>query len=124
MGALKDELNELLNSNRIMPEDIIAGLNKIDRTIINDAMRDRAKHGLDHINITIDKNSIYTESIYKNFKICFEDLVENKSINNDDEYVNIITDTIVEWLRTKYQVEEGMAVSKDYINKITISWRA
>ena len=122
MGALKDELNGLMDTYFINPEDIINGLNNLDLTIINDAMRDRALHGVSEIHITINHDSIYTNSIYKNFKIDFGSLCNKKCTANNDN-LNGIRNAVFDWFKQKYSVEENMDTRMNNSDTIIISWR-
>lgn len=122
MGVLKDELNGLMDAYYINPEDIINGLNNLDLTIINDAMRDRALHGVNEIHIIVSHDSIYTNSIYRNFKIDFGSLCDKRCTSSNDN-LNEIINAVFNWFKQKYSVEEDMDTRMDNSGTIIISWR-
>ena len=101
MGALKDELLGLMSAPPVTVEDVIIGLNNLDRAVINDVMRNRAKNNIDYITIYIDNGHIYTNSELDNFKINIEMLAgEDKALTGRD--TNQINKAIVDWFKEQY----------------------
>lgn len=121
MGALKDELLGLMLAPPVTVEDVIIGLNNLDRAVINDVMRNRAKNNIDYITIYIDNGHIYTNSELDNFKINIEMLAgEGKALTGRD--ANQINKAIVDWFKEQYGEGEGMTVTEPLKDTINIRW--
>ena len=126
---LIDELREIQNSNNyITAEDVKAGLDGIDRTEIDEVIKDRARNNYTTVDILFSDNSIQTSHINtKNFKIKLSAICGDKK-TNDTSIMQIFTG-LYEWFKEQYEAE-GLRVDKTmqeslcYGNayKIIISW--
>ena len=127
---LIDELREIQNSNNyITAEDVKAGLDGIDRTEIDEVIKDRARNNYTTVDILFSDNSIQTSHINtKNFKIKLSAICGDKK-TNDTSIMQIFTG-LYEWFKEQYEAE-GLRVDKSCraelllygtAYKIIISW--
>lgn len=125
MGTLKEELQNLMKmENIITVEDVKEMLDKVKETeAIENAMKDRAKNGIDHLTIHLSDYGFFTNDIYMNFKFNYYDYIKNKEVSKSLEINSGIRNAIYTWLFNTYS-KEGINVIRNNstFTLITLSW--
>ena len=125
MGTLKEELQQLMKmENIITVEDVKEMLDKVKETeAIENAMKDRAKNGIDHLEIHLTDFGFFTNDLYLNFKFNYYDYIKNKEVSKSLEINRDIRNAIYTWLFNTYS-KEGINVIRNNsaFTLITLSW--
>ena len=125
MGTLKEELQQLMRmENIITVEDVKEMLDKVKETeAIENAMKDRAKNGIDHLEIHLTDFGFFTNDLYLNFKFNYYDYIKNKEVSKSLEINSDIRNAIYTWLFNTYS-KEGINVIRNNsaFTLITLSW--
>ena len=124
MGTLKEELQQLMRmENIITVEDVKEMLDKVKETeAIENAMKDRAKNGIDHLEIHLTDFGFFTNDLYLNFKFNYYDYIKNKEVSKSLEINRDIRDAIDTWLFNTYSKEGINVTHNNTFTLITLSW--
>ena len=124
MGTLKEELQQLMKmENIITVEDVKEMLDKVKETeAIENAMKDRAKNGIDHLTIHLTDFGFFTNDTYLNFKFNYYDYIKNKEVSKSLDINRDIRDTIDTWLFNTYSKEGINVTHNNTFTLITLSW--
>ena len=124
MGTLKEELQQLMKmENIITVEDVKEMLDKVKETeAIENAMKDRAKNGIDHLEIHLTDFGFFTNDLYLNFKFNYYDYIKNKEVSKSLEINRDIRNAIYTWLFNTYSKEGINVTHNNTFTLITLSW--
>ena len=124
MGTLKEELQQLMRMKNIMTvEDVKEMLDKVKETeAIENAMKDRAKNGIDHLEIHLTDFGFFTNDTYLNFKFDYYDYIKNKEVSKSLDINRDIRDAIDTWLFNTYSKEGINVTHNSAFTLITLSW--
>ena len=124
MGTLKEELQQLMKmENIITVEDVKEMLDKIKETeVIEKAMKDRAKNGIDHLEIHLTDFGFFTNDLYLNFKFNYYDYIKNKEVAKSLDINRDIRDAVDTWLFNTYSKEGINVTHNSTFTLITLSW--
>ena len=124
MGTLKEELQQLMKmENIITVEDVKEMLDKVKETeAIENAMKDRAKNGIDHLAIHLTDFGFFTNDTYLNFKFDYYDYIKNKEVSKSLDINRDIRDAIDTWLFNTYSKEGINVTHNSTFTSITLSW--
>ena len=124
MGTLKEELQQLMRmENIITVEDVKEMLDKVKETeAIENAMKDRAKNGIDHLIIHLTDFGFFTNDTYLNFKFDYYDYIKNKEVSKSLDINRDITDAVDTWLFNTYSKEGINVTHNSAFTLITLSW--
>ena len=124
MGTLKEELQQLMRmENIITVEDVKEMLDKVKETeAIENAMKDRAKNGINHLTIHLSDYGFFTNDIYMNFKFNYCDYIKNKEIHTNVDLNRDIRDAVDTWLFNTYSKEGINVTHNSTFTLITLSW--
>ena len=124
MGTLKEELQQLMRmENIITVEDVKEMLDKVKETeAIENAMKDRAKNGIDHLVIHLTDFGFFTNDLYLNFKFNYYDYIKNKEVSKSLEINSDIRNAVDTWLFNTYSKEGINVTHNSTFTLITLSW--
>ena len=124
MGTLKEELQQLMRmENIITVEDVKEMLDKVKETeAIENAMKDRAKNGIDHLTIHLTDFGFFTNDTYLNFKFDYYDYIKNKEVSKSLDINRDIRDAVDTWLFNTYSKEGINVTHNSTFTLITLSW--
>lgn len=124
MGTLKEELQQLMKmENIITVEDVKEMLDKVKETeVIENAMKDRAKNGIDHLEIHLTDFGFFTNDLYLNFKFNYYDYIKNKEVSKSLEINSDIRNAVDTWLFNTYSKEGINVTHNSTFTLITLSW--
>ena len=124
MGTLKEELQQLMKmENIITVEDVKEMLDKVKETeAIENAMKDRAKNGIDHLEIHLTDFGFFTNDLYLNFKFNYYDYIKNKEVSKSLEINSDIRNAVDTWLFNTYSKEGINVTHNSAFTLITLSW--
>lgn len=124
MGTLKEELQQLMKmENIITVEDVKEMLDKVKETeAIENAMKDRAKNGIDHLEIHLTDFGFFTNDLYLNFKFNYYDYIKNKEVAKSLDINRDIRDAVDTWLFNTYSKEGINVIHNSTFTLITLSW--
>lgn len=124
MGTLKEELQQLMRmENIITVEDVKEMLDKVKETeAIENAMKDRAKNGIDHLTIHLTDFGFFTNDLYLNFKFNYYDYIKNKEVSKSLEINSDIRNAVDTWLFNTYSKEGINVTHNSAFTLITLSW--
>ena len=124
MGTLKEELQQLMKmENIITVEDVKEMLDKVKETeVIENAMKDRAKNGIDHLEIHLTDFGFFTNDLYLNFKFNYYDYIKNKEVAKSLDINRDIRDAVDTWLFNTYSKEGINVIHNSTFTLITLSW--
>ena len=124
MGTLKEELQQLMKmENIITVEDVKEMLDKVKETeAIENAMKDRAKNGIDHLIIHLTDFGFFTNDTYLNFKFDYYDYIKNKEVSKSLDINRDIRDAVDTWLFNTYSKEGINVTHNSTFTLITLSW--
>ena len=124
MGTLKEELQQLMKmENIITVEDVKEMLDKVKETeAIENAMKDRAKNGIDHLEIHLTDFGFFTNDLYLNFKFNYYDYIKNKEVAKSLDINRDIRDAVDTWLFNTYSKEGINVTHNSAFTLITLSW--
>ena len=124
MGTLKEELQQLMRmENIITVEDVKEMLDKVKETeAIENAMKDRAKNGIDHLEIHLTEFGFFTNDLYLNFKFNYYDYIKNKEVSKSLEINSDIRNAVDTWLFNTYSKEGINVTHNSTFTLITLSW--
>ena len=124
MGTLKEELQQLMRmENIITVEDVKEMLDKVKETkAIENAMKDRAKNGIDHLEIHLTDFGFFTNDLYLNFKFNYYDYIKNKEVSKSLEINSDIRNAVDTWLFNTYSKEGINVTHNSAFTLITLSW--
>lgn len=124
MGTLKEELQNLMKmENIINVEDVTEMLDKIKETeVIEKAMKDRAKNGIDHLEIHLTDFGFFTNDLYLNFKFNYYDYIKNKEVSKNLDLNRDIRSAVDTWLFNTYSKEGINVIHNSTFTLITLSW--
>ena len=124
MGTLKEELQQLMKmENIITVEDVKEMLDKVKETeAIENAMKDRAKNGIDHLEIHLTDFGFFTNDLYLNFKFNYYDYIKNKEVSKSLEINSDIRNAVDTWLFNTYSKEGINVTHNSTFTLITLSW--
>ena len=124
MGTLKEELQQLMRmENIITVEDVKEMLDKVKETeAIENAMKDRAKNGIDHLAIHLSDYGFFTNDTYLNFKFNYYDYIKNKEVSKSLEINSDIRNAVDTWLFNTYSKEGINVTHNSTFTLITLSW--
>ena len=124
MGTLKEELQQLMKmENIIIVEDVKEMLDKVKETeAIENAMKDRAKNGIDHLIIHLTDFGFFTNDTYLNFKFDYYDYIKNKEVSKSLDINRDIRDAVDTWLFNTYSKEGINVTHNSTFTLITLSW--
>ena len=123
MGTLKEELQQLMRmENIITVEDVKEMLDKVKETeVIENAMKDRAKNGIDHLIIHLTDFGFFTNDTYLNFKFNYYDYIKNKEVSKSLDINRDIRDAVDTWLFNTYSKEGINVTHNNTFTLITLS---
>lgn len=124
MGTLKEELQQLMKmENIITVEDVKEMLDKVKETeAIENAMKDRAKNGIDHLKIHLTDFGFFTNDFYLNFEFNYYDYIKNKEVAKSLDINRDIRDAVDTWLFNTYSKEGINVTHNNTFTLITLSW--
>lgn len=124
MSTLKEELQQLMRmENIITVEDVKEMLDKVKETeVIEKAMKDRAKNGIDHLEIHLTDFGFFTNDLYLNFKFNYYDYIKNKEVSKSLDINRDIRDAVDTWLFNTYSKEGINVTHNSTFTLITLSW--
>lgn len=124
MGTLKEELQQLMRmENIITVEDVKEMLDKVKETeAIENAMKDRAKNGIDHLEIHLTDFGFFTNDLYLNFKFNYYDYIKNKEVSKSLDLNRDIRSAVDTWLFNTYSKEGINVTHNSTFTVITLSW--
>ena len=124
MGTLKEELQQLMRmENIITVEDVKEMLDKVKETeVIEKAMKDRAKNGIDHLEIHLTDFGFFTNDLYLNFKFNYYDYIKNKEVAKSLDINRDIRSAVDTWLFNTYSKEGINVTHNSTFTLITLSW--
>ena len=124
MGTLKEELQQLMRmENIITVEDVKEMLDKVKETeAIENAMKDRAKNGIDHLTIHLTDFGFFTNDTYLNFKFDYYNYIKNKEVSKSLDINRDIRDAVDTWLFNTYSKEGINVTHNSTFTLITLSW--
>ena len=122
--TLKEELQQLMRmENIITVEDVKEMLDKVKETeAIENAMKDRAKNGIDHLELHLTDFGFFTNDLYLTFKFNYYDYIKNKEVSKSLEINSDIRDTVDTWLFNTYSKEGINVTHNSTFTLITLSW--
>ena len=124
MGTLKEELQQLMRmENIITVEDVKEMLDKVKETeAIENAMKDRAKNGIDHLTIHLTDFGFFTNDTYLNFKFDYYNYIKNKEVSKSLDINRDIRSAVDTWLFNTYSKEGINVTHNSTFTLITLSW--